>query len=61
MELDTPRAVQMDAMLVRNLELRDGRLPERPPSHQRYGGCKYVSIYAEGECPWCNHRGTSRQ
>src|SRR5688572_24939082 len=42
-----------DADMVRELELRDGRLKERSLSHAASGACRYSDLYPDQTCPWC--------
>ena len=42
-----------DAELVIALETRDGPLGTFWRPHSAEGVCRYVEIYGEASCPWC--------
>jgi hypothetical protein len=42
-----------DLELVQQLAARDGPLSDVSLPHSAGEGCRYRSLYPEGDCPWC--------
>jgi hypothetical protein len=42
-----------DALLVRYLEARDGPLRSGWRRHSEHGKCRYMELYQDSACPWC--------
>lgn len=42
-----------DEEIVRQLEARDGPMPDRSWSHSNDGECRYSELYDGEPCPWC--------